>query len=58
MSGMFSLAIVFALLLIYEKRREITLMVYLQLCNNGSRFCTRRDKVGVNEDVKETVYKA
>ena len=54
---MFSLAIVFVLLLIHERRGEITLVVYLQLCN-GLRFCTRRDKVGVNEDVKETVYKA
>ena len=30
-------------------------MIYLQC--KGSRFCTRRDKVGVKEDVKETVIR-
>ena len=25
--------------------------------NNGLRFCTRRDMVGVNEDVKKTVIR-
>ena len=53
---MFVLAIVFVLLLIYERRGEITLVVDLQQCN-CSKFCTRRDKVGVNEDVKETVIR-
>ena len=43
------------LLLIYERKKRITLVVDLQ--RKDSRFCTRCDKVGVNKDVKETVIR-
>ena len=36
-----------------KRKKRIPLVVNLQ--RKGSKFCTRRDKVGVNEYVKETV---